>query len=91
MGRMKMITYAKCSDRTTSVCTGFGDDDDYASYLSGGMMDTLEACDYGNSDKFRSGNGDCTGHPGDLYGCSTTGFDKGPKPKRSRRSRRKFT
>lgn len=89
MGRMTMITYTKCSDWATSACTGFGTDDDHVCYLSGGMMDTLEARDYGSPDNFRSGNGDCTGHTGDLYRCSTTGFDKGPEPKRSRRSRKK--
>lgn len=89
MGRMTMITYTKCSDWATSACTGFGTDDDHVCRLFGGMMDTLEPRDSGRSDNL--GTGDCTGHPGNLYGCSTTGFDKGPKPERSRRSRKKFT
>lgn len=89
MGRMTMITYTKCSDGATSACTGFGTDDDHVCRLFGGMVSTPEVWDDGVPDGFRSGNGDCTGHPENLYGCYTVGFDRGPEPKRSRRSRKK--
>ena len=89
MGRITMITYAKCSDGATSACTGFGTDDDHVCHLFGGMVNTPEVLDYGAPDRFRSGDEDCKGYSESSYGCYTMGFDKGPDPKRSRRSRKK--